>query len=160
MSKFRTALFMALTMSSAALAKHAPPEPVKLYDGESLPIEQISSIGTDININKNGAGVLAIDGISIDIMHDNQGVHILPGEHAFTFWTVQNSNAYLMESKRQTIKLRVEAGHSYIPTLVKDEATKRITFSLRDAGTGYDQNCLIGTYPDKSKARKNAVGCL
>jgi hypothetical protein len=152
-------LFLALAVSSAAYAKRPPPEPVKLYDGETLPIEQVASIGTDININKFGAGILAIDGAMID-MSENKGVHILPGEHEFTFWTAHKPTAYVMETTRQTLKMRVEAGHTYIPVLSKDEATKRITFDLRDAGTGYDQGCLVGSYPDKSKTRENAVGCL
>ena len=160
MLRRQVAFLTALVISSATIAKHVPPEPIRLYEGASLPIEQISSIGTDINIMKNGAGILAIDGLAIDATRDNKGVHILPGEHTFTFWTIEKPNTYVMESNRQTIKLRVDAGHSYIPILVKDEATKRIKFDLRDAGTSYDQNCLVGTYPDKSKVRKNAVGCL
>lgn len=141
-----------------------PPKELKLYTGEDLPLSKVSSIAVDGNVK--GVAVSAVDGKSVPSAIDGipmpnwKGAHVMPGKHTLAVAGNFVTGGGFTSWVSQTITVEVEAGHSYIPVLKKNEDTGEFIFGLFDAGPNYNQSCLIGTYPDHTKEREKASGCM
>lgn len=140
-----------------------PPKEFIAYSGEALPIEQVASIAVDGNVK--GVSVFFIDGYEIPMfingnpMPNWRGAHVLPGKHILTVSGNTKMLGGYMSSYRGKIEVEAKAGHTYIPYFELNEK-KEVVFKILDAGLNYNQSCLIGTYPDHTKERKNAKNCL
>jgi hypothetical protein len=148
--------------TTTADAKHPSPVPLKLYEGQDLPVDQLASVAVDIDVktfDPMHIGVVSIDGKQVGL-GSHKGAQILPGTHQFLFIVIRKDVVDELKVKRVAKSFDVLAGHSYVPTVSAKEGTDDVDIALADQGTTYDQNCLIAEYPDKTQDRKNAVGCF
>ncbi|MGF6200122.1 hypothetical protein [Pseudomonas laurylsulfatiphila] len=158
--KMQAIIIIATLLSGCTAAM--PYKELKFYEGENLPLNEVSSIAVDYI---KGVSLAAVDGKLVPLWIDGnmqnwRGAHVLPGKHVLSLSGNFEKTGAFTTWMRQTIAVELQAGHTYIPILRKNDETGEIVFGVFDAGTNYNQSCLVAKYPDPFKERANASGCI
>lgn len=151
MKKFVFALMvLPLFASGCGLMAH---KELKFYDGDVLPLERVASIAEGQRL---WSAITKVDGNPIGIGRFTKGIHVIPGEHEFT-WQYLRMDSMSQSSRAEgSFTAVVKAGHSYVPIFSMSADAEHISVELIDKGLNYNQECLKDVV---LSGKEQAVGC-